>query len=73
MTARRNLDEIISDYTETLIPAFFALSEERTLAEYGPRCPDFEPDCPCCAAWAFFDRNGVCPTIGQLRAFMRDA
>lgn len=22
---------------------------------WGPRCPDFEPDCPGCEAWAKFD------------------
>lgn len=28
----------------------------RWIANYwGPRCPDFEPDCPCCKAWAAFD------------------
>ena len=24
---------------------------------WGDRCPDFEPECPCCRAWAEFDQN----------------
>lgn len=22
---------------------------------FGPRCPEFEPGCPCCEAWEFHD------------------
>lgn len=22
----------------------------------GPRCPDYEPECPCCRAWRAFDK-----------------
>lgn len=22
---------------------------------FGPRCPDFEPECPCCLSWAEYD------------------
>lgn len=24
---------------------------------WGERCPDFEPNCPCCRAWAEFDKT----------------
>ena len=30
---------------------------EEAISEYfGKRCPDFEPGCPCCRAWAEFDQ-----------------
>lgn len=28
---------------------------------YGPRCPDFEPECHCCKAWAQFDAIAARP------------
>ena len=28
---------------------------EAITAHWGERCPDFEPDCPCCKAWAQYD------------------
>jgi hypothetical protein len=32
---------------------------EAEVTEYwGPRCPDYEPECPCCKAWAHFDKTG---------------
>lgn len=32
-------------------------SLEEAIREYwGERCPDFEPGCPCCRAWAEFDQ-----------------
>ncbi len=41
----------------------FAASTNGFLAEYarfiteefGPRCPDYEPECACCHEWAVFD------------------
>ena len=31
---------------------------EEAISEYfGERCPDFEPGCPCCRAWAEFDET----------------
>ncbi|MDX5412885.1 MAG: hypothetical protein LPK02_07540 [Rhodobacterales bacterium] len=29
--------------------------KEAITEHYGPRCPDTEPGCPCCDAWAEFD------------------
>jgi hypothetical protein len=31
------------------------LSAELIEQEYGERCPDFEPGCPCCEMWAHYD------------------
>lgn len=28
---------------------------EEMLADWGERCPDFEPDCPTCQAWSSWD------------------
>ena len=28
---------------------------ERIEQLFGPRCPDYEPDCPCCFVWALLD------------------
>lgn len=33
---------------------FEAISEA-----FGARCPDFEPDCYCCRAWAQYDRYRI--------------
>lgn len=32
------------------------LIAEAITAHYGERCPDFEPECWCCKAWASYDR-----------------
>lgn len=32
----------------------FPTAEEVTRF-WGERCPDYEPECPCCQAWALFD------------------
>lgn len=29
--------------------------EEAITEAFGERCPDFQPDCGCCQAWAQFD------------------
>lgn len=39
-----------------------SLLEEAIQEHFGERCPDFEPGCPCCRAWAEFDE------IERLRA-----
>jgi hypothetical protein len=35
---------------------------------WGERCPDFEPTCPCCAAWSLFDKLGRVPTDDEVDA-----
>lgn len=30
--------------------------EKRIESYYGERCPDFEPNCPCCHAWFLYDK-----------------
>ena len=42
------------------------LLEEAITDHFGERCPDFEPGCPCCRAWAEFDE------IKRLRAALED-
>lgn len=32
------------------------LIEEAIREHWGERCPDFDPGCPCCRAWADFDQ-----------------
>ena len=39
-----------------------SLLEEAIREYFGERCPDFEPGCPCCRAWAEFD------SVERLRA-----
>jgi len=41
----------------------------KMVEEYGPRCPEDSPGCPCCDAWAFFDHYGTCPTYERMREF----
>ena len=38
-----------------LSPVDRLLSWLYTWRFYGPRCPDFEADCPCCSAWKDHD------------------
>lgn len=33
-----------------------SLVAEAVAEHWGERCPDFEPGCPCCRAWAEFDQ-----------------
>lgn len=33
-----------------------SLVEEAIQEHWGERCPDFEPGCPCCRAWAEYDK-----------------
>lgn len=40
--------------------------ERVQLAEWGERCPDFEPECPACQAWRLFDASGTVPTVEQV-------
>ena len=43
------------------------LIEEAIREHWGERCPDFEPGCPCCRAWAEFDKTE------HLRSSLNDA
>ena len=40
--------------------------EEELLELNGPRCPDFEPGCPCCDTWEMWDLHAY----GALRAHL---
>ena len=33
--------------------------EEAMEAQWGERCPDYEPECPCCEAWKEYDEMMV--------------
>ena len=48
------LVEQLDDWLAANIPE---LSAERFEAEWGPRCPDYDPDCPACRAWARRERR----------------
>ena len=32
-----------------------ALVEPRLIDDYGDRCSEYEPHCPCCRAWSAYD------------------
>lgn len=45
------------DHDEVTIRAMFIAGFVRAvmIEEWGPRCPDVDPDCLCCEAWKKFD------------------
>lgn len=53
-----DLDDVLSEIIARN-PEFVAKIDSIVLAahvaEWGERCPDYEPDCPACAAWRAFD------------------
>jgi hypothetical protein len=30
---------------------------DKLTREYGPKCPEYEPRCACCAAWKLYERT----------------
>ena len=38
---------------------------EAITAHWGERCPDYEPQCACCAAWAQYDTLKACVAIPE--------
>jgi hypothetical protein len=58
------MDEIVDEYIDDVIkrnPSFMKkitrLTEKQWLKEWGERCPEYEPECPCCVAWRKFDEQ----------------
>lgn len=71
MRKRRPLAEL-DDVVAEMVPAFEKYARRVMVAEWGDRCDEYEPGCPCCDAWRFFDRYGVAPTVKQLHTFQID-
>lgn len=68
MIIRTAFNSVVDTVVESLLPVLQARTLRRMNEEWGERCPDFDPDCLCCKAWAFYDRYGVYPksTVGEL-------
>lgn len=49
--------------TQTLgdLPDTGDMIADAIISFYGERCPDFEPECPCCKVWAEYDRLRALP------------
>ena len=67
---RMSARELLSPHPSFIdgLPSDFA--QAATEYDYGPRCPDFDPDCACCAAWAHFDRTGESLIPAGLAAYV---
>jgi hypothetical protein len=61
--SNKTMDEIVDDVMNDITdrnPSFMAnvirIVEKQWLKEWGERCPEYEPECPCCVAWRKFDK-----------------
>jgi hypothetical protein len=55
------------DFEEVFPP--LAKRKKRMVAEWGERCPDYEPGCPACEAWKLWDfLPGEIPTQEEVEA-----
>jgi len=35
---------------------FLRWLKEKIKEDWGEKCPDYEPECPCCRAWKMFEK-----------------
>lgn len=54
--SKEAFDKIATGLMEALTLAKSGLIEEAITAQFGDRCPDYEPGCYCCEAWRELDR-----------------
>ena len=56
------MTDVLAD-TEAYGPVYAAIAHV-----WGERCSDYEPGCPCCDAWAEYDRLGNASAENEKRA-----
>jgi hypothetical protein len=69
---KTTFNNVVDTVVESLLPVLQARTLRLMNEEWGERCPDFEPSCSCCQAWAFYDRYGVYPEARQIYSKNRE-